>query len=47
MYNDDKYKLTEEQVKQIQAVLCKGERVEIIPLKDTIKLLQVRRQEIK
>lgn len=47
MYNDDKYKLTEEQVKQIQAVLSRGERVEVIPTKDAIKLLQVKRQEIK
>lgn len=46
-YNDNRYKLTEEQVRQIQVVLSKGERVELIPLKDTIKLLQVRRQEIK
>ncbi len=47
MYNKDKYKLTDEQVKQIQAVLCKGERVELIPQKDAIKLLRVRRQEVK
>lgn len=47
MYNDDKYKLTEEQVKQIQTVLSRGERVEVIPTKDAIKLLQVKRKEIK
>jgi hypothetical protein len=48
LYNEDmKYRLTDEQVDLIQAVLSKGERVELIPTKDAIKLLQVRRQEIK
>lgn len=46
-YNDNRYKLTEEQVRQIQVVLSKGERVELIPIKDGVRVFEIRRKEIK
>ena len=40
-------KLTDEQIKAIERTLDKGERVELIPTKDAIKVLRVRRNAIK
>lgn len=43
----DKYKLTVEQLERIHAALDKGHRIEIIPLKDNIKIMDIRREELK
>lgn len=32
---------------RIEAVLAKGDRVELIPVKDGVKVIQVQRKEIK
>lgn len=39
--------LTAEQVFAINMALAKGQRVEIIPLKDRLKIVCVRRDELK
>ena len=39
--------LTEEQVFAINMALAKGQRIEIIPLKDRIKVVAVKRDELK
>lgn len=39
--------MTDAQVKAIEAVLAKGDRVELIPVKNGVKVVQVRRKEIK
>ncbi len=40
-------KLLPEQIKAIEAAISKGDRVEIIPLKDGVKLVHIKRQELK
>lgn len=44
---DDKYLLTQKQVEQIRQILEKGDRVELIPGKERIKIIQESRKEIK
>ena len=44
---NDKIELTEKQLKAIHRVLEKGERVELIPNKDGVRLLEVKRRNIK
>ena len=44
---DDKYRLTQEQVERIRQILEKGDRVELIPGKERIKIIQESRKEIK
>lgn len=39
--------ITAEQVAAINAALAKGQRIEIIPLKDRIKVVAVKRDELK
>nr|DAG00081.1 MAG TPA: hypothetical protein [Siphoviridae sp. ctBeL15] len=39
--------LTAEQVSAINMALAKGQRIEIIPLKDRIKVVAVKRDELK
>jgi hypothetical protein len=39
--------LTAEQIKAIQQILSKDQRVELIPLKDGVRVFEVRRREIK
>lgn len=39
--------LTPEQIKAAEAVLAKGYRVELIPVKDGVRVIQVQRKEIK
>lgn len=39
--------LTEEQIRNAERVLHKGDRVELIPVKGGVKVLRVRREEIK
>lgn len=43
----DKYRITNEQLERIHAALEKGHRIEIIPLKDNIKIMDIRREELK
>lgn len=40
-------KLTQAQIAAIEAVLAKDERVELIPTKDGVRVIQMRRTEIK
>lgn len=42
-----KIELTEKQLQAIHRVLEKGDRVELIPNKDGVRLLEVRRKNIK
>ena len=44
---DSKYTLTQEQVERIRQILEKGDRVELIPGKERIKIIQEVRKEIK
>ncbi len=44
---DSKYLLTQEQVERIRDILEKGDRVELIPGKERIKIIQESRKEIK
>ena len=39
--------LKPEQIKAAEAVLAKGDRVELIPVKDGIKVVRVKRETIK
>lgn len=39
--------MDEKTIKAAEAVLAKGERVELIPIKDGVKVIQVRREEVK
>ena len=41
------YKLTPQQIAEIEKVLEKGDRVELIPGKDRVKVIQESRKEIK
>lgn len=43
----DKYKLTPEQVERIKKILESGDRVELIPGKDRIKVIHEVRKEVK
>jgi hypothetical protein len=42
-----KYTLSPEQVEKIKQVLERGDRIELIPGKDGIKIIQESRKEIK
>lgn len=39
--------LDEKAIKAIESVIAKGDRVELIPVKDGVKVVRVRREEIK
>ena len=39
--------MTDAQVKAIEAVLAKGDRVELIPGKDGRKVIHIKRKEVK
>jgi hypothetical protein len=39
--------LKPETIKAIEAVLAKGDRVELIPVKDGIKVVRIRREPVK
>jgi hypothetical protein len=39
-------KLNDEQIRKIEAVISRGERVEIIPVKDGIRIMRVRRETV-
>jgi hypothetical protein len=40
-------RLTQEQIQKIEEVINKGDRIEVIPVKDGIKIIQETRKEIK
>lgn len=42
----DKRNLTVETIKAIETVLSKGDRVEVVPVKDGIKVLRVKRETV-
>lgn len=37
----------EKQIKTIEAVLAKGGRVELIPVKNGVKIIHIKREEVK
>ena len=39
--------LTEKEIKSAEAVLAKGDRVELIPVKDGVRVIRVKREEVK
>ena len=39
--------MDERTLKAIESILAKGDRVELIPVKDGIKVIRIRRQEVK
>ena len=39
--------MTLENVKAIESILSKGDRVELIPTKDGVKIVRIRREPIK
>ena len=41
------YKLTEEQIKAIEEVVSKGDRAEVVPVKDGLLILRTRREKIR
>ena len=40
-------KLSDKEIKAIEATLAKDERVELIPVKDGVKVVRVKRETIK
>ena len=40
-------KLSAKQIEAIERITSKGDRVEVIPVKDGLKLLRTRREEVK
>ena len=40
-------KLSEQQILLIERIVNKGDRVEVVPVKDGLKILHVRREEAK
>lgn len=40
------YRLTEQEIGIIENVLSNGDRVELIPLKDRIKIIEVKREDV-
>jgi hypothetical protein len=43
----DTKKLTEKQIKAIESTLSKDDRVELIPVKDGVKVMRVKREIVK
>lgn len=39
--------MDEKQIKAIEAVLAKGDRVELIPVKDGVKIIHIKREIVK
>lgn len=39
--------LKEPEIRKAESVLAKGDRVELIPVKDGVKVVRVRREEVK
>ena len=40
------YRLIEQEIRIIEEVLTKGLRVEIIPIKDRVKIIEVKREDV-
>lgn len=47
MGKEEAKKLTPEQIRLIEQVTSRGDRVEVVPVKDGLKLLRTRRDEVK
>lgn len=43
----DRRKLSPQDISKIEHVLSKGDRIELIPVKDGVKILHIRREEIR
>nr|DAF16577.1 MAG TPA: delta endotoxin [Caudoviricetes sp.] len=39
--------MDEKQISAIEAVLAKGDRIELIPVKDGVKIIHIKREEIR
>ena len=39
--------MDEKTIKAIETVLAKGDRVELIPVKDGVKIIHIKREEVK
>lgn len=39
--------LKESEIRKAESVLAKGDRVELIPVKDGVKVVRVRREEVR
>lgn len=39
--------MDEKTIKAIETVLSKGDRVELIPVKDGVKIIHIKREEVK
>lgn len=39
--------IDEKTIKTVESVLAKGDRVELIPVKDGVKVVKVRREEVR
>lgn len=39
--------MDEKQIKAIEAILAKGDRIELIPVKNGVKIIHIKREEIK
>lgn len=39
--------LTEKDIKSAEAILAKGDRMELIPVKDGAKVFRIKREEVK
>ncbi len=47
MGKQPEYKLTPEQIRAIEATVSRGDRVEIVPVKDGLKILRTKREEVR
>ena len=47
MGKEEPKRLTREQIRAIEQVTSRGDRVEVVPVKDGLKLLRTRREEVK
>ena len=45
--SEEKKVLTAETIRAIEATLSKGERVELIPTRDSVRVIQIERKEVK
>ena len=39
--------MTDAQAKAVEAILAKGDRVELIPVKNDVKIIHIKRKEVK
>ena len=39
--------MDKKQIKAIEAVLARGDRIELIPVKDGVKIIHIKREEVK